>query len=141
MADVHAIERAVFGDPWSARDFHDAVVARVPFFVAELAGAGLVGYVVAHYAADEGEILNLAVAPTARRRGVGRALAARALATLKERDVRQVYLEVRTSNAAAQALYAALGFREVGRRARYYRRPVEDAVVLQAAILADGCDA
>ncbi|HEY3279560.1 MAG TPA: ribosomal protein S18-alanine N-acetyltransferase [Gemmatimonadales bacterium] len=140
MAAVHAIERAVFGDPWSARDFDDSVAARVPFFVA-LADGEIAGYVIAHYAADEGEILNLAVAPEQRRRGLGRALARRALAALAERDVREVYLEVRVSNAAAHALYEGLGFKKVGRRAGYYRRPAEDAVVLRAAILADGGDA
>jgi ribosomal-protein-alanine N-acetyltransferase len=137
---VHAIERAVFGDPWSERDFHDTVASRVPFFVAVVDGE-IAGYVVAHYAADEGEILNLAVAPHARRRGLGRALAERALAALAAHDVRQVYLEVRASNAAARTLYEGLGFAKVGQRAKYYRQPTEDAVVLRAAILADGGDA
>lgn len=140
MAAVHAIERAAFGDPWSERDFDDSVAARVPFLVALVDGA-VAGYVVAHYAADEGEILNLAVAPAHRRRGLGRALVERALTALAARDVRDVYLEVRASNAGAQALYQGVGFREVGRRACYYRRPVEDAVILRAAILADGGNA
>jgi ribosomal-protein-alanine N-acetyltransferase len=140
VAAVHAIERAVFGDPWSARDFDDTVASRVPFFVAVVDGE-IAGYVVAHYAADEGEILNLAVASHERRRGLGRALAERVLAALAARDVRQVYLEVRASNAVAQALYDGLGFEKVGQRAKYYRRPTEDAVVLRAAILADGGDA
>jgi [ribosomal protein S18]-alanine N-acetyltransferase len=89
------------------------------------------GYVVALDAADEGEILNLAVAPGGRRRGLGRALVQDILQELAERGVRQVYLEVRESNAPARALYAAHGFREVGRRKQYYRRPVEDAIVLR----------
>src|SRR5439155_633897 len=53
------------------------------------------------------------------------------------RGVRTVYLEVRTSNASARRLYESLGFGEVARRAHYYRRPVEDAVVLRAAIPAE----
>jgi ribosomal-protein-alanine N-acetyltransferase len=52
--------------------------------------------------------------------------------------VAAVFLEVRESNLPAQRLYEAIGFREVGRRRRYYQRPVEDAVVLRAAISADG---
>ena len=102
---------------------------------------GIVGYVIAQDAADEAEILNLAVAPARHRGGIGRALVERALATLARRGVRRVFLEVRESNSAARALYAALGFQEVGRRSRYYRRPVEDAIVLRAAIPADGGDA
>lgn len=102
---------------------------------------GVAGYAVAHHAADEGEILNLAVAPAHHRRGIGRALVEEVLARLAARGVRAVFLEVRASNTAARALYAGVGFREVGRRARYYRRPVEDAIVLRAANVADGGDA
>jgi len=112
----------------------------VLFLVATDAGV-VAGYVIAQDAADEGEILNLAVATGRQRRGVGRALAERALAALADRGVERVFLEVRQSNVAARALYSSLGFGEVGRRARYYRRPVEDAIVLRAAIPADGRDA
>ncbi len=140
MPQVHTIEQAVFSDPWSARDFRECVVSDVVFLVA--AGPdGVAGYVIAQDAADEGEILNLAVAPARHRGGIGRALVARTLATLARRGASRVFLEVRESNAAARALYAALGFGEVGRRPRYYRRPVEDAIVLRAAIPADGGDA
>jgi [ribosomal protein S18]-alanine N-acetyltransferase len=137
---IEAIEQGVFTDPWSARDFRDCVVADTVFLVAEAAG-GVAGYVVAHDAAGEGEILNLAVAPAGLRRGIGRALVQEALAVLAGRGVSEVFLEVREANGAARALYGSLGFREVGRRARYYRRPVEDAVVLRAAIPADEGDA
>jgi len=89
------------------------------------------GYVVAIDAADEGEILNLAVAPQSRRHGLGHALVRRVLEALTGRGARAIYLEVRESNAPARRLYAAHGFREVGRRQRYYRRPVEDAIVLR----------
>jgi len=104
--------------------------------VAESGGSGggggaIVGYVVALEAADEGEILNLAVAPAGRRNGLGRALVQQILEVLTARGVRQVYLEVRESNEPARALYAAHGFKEVGRRKQYYRRPVEDAIVLR----------
>jgi len=129
---VHAIEQAVFADPWSTQDFRDCVMSDALFLVAEGNGAdAIAGYVVALDAADEGEILNLAVAPADRRNGLGRALVEEVLEALAERGVRQVYLEVRESNAPARALYAAHGFREVGRRKQYYRRPAEDAIVLR----------
>ena len=91
----------------------------------------IAGYVVALDAADEGEILNLAVAEVGRRRGLGRALVEAIVEALTERGVRQVYLEVRQSNAPARALYETFGFREVGCRKAYYRRPVEDAIILR----------
>jgi len=120
----------VFSDPWSTQDFRDCV-SFASFLVAEAAEERIVGYIVALDAADEGEILNLAVSPATRRTGLGRALVHEMLEALSDRGVRQVYLEVRESNAPARALYAAHGFKEAGRRKQYYRRPVEDAIVLR----------
>jgi [ribosomal protein S18]-alanine N-acetyltransferase len=119
----------VFADPWSTQDFRDCVSFAL-FLIAEEQGE-IAGYVVALEAADEGEILNLAVGEGGRRRGLGRALVEAIVSALSERGVREVYLEVRESNAAARALYAAFGFKDVGRRKAYYRRPVEDAIVLR----------
>ena len=133
MAGVAPIERAVFSDPWSQRDFRECLAVGVPFFVAEASGA-VVGYVIAHYAVDEAEILNLGVMPAHRRRGVGRALVEAMLARLRQRGITAVFLEVRESNANAQQLYTALGFTRVGRRRNYYRLPTEDAVILRAPI-------
>jgi ribosomal-protein-alanine N-acetyltransferase len=139
---VLAIEHVVFADPWSREDFEGCVSADALFLVAiSKPDAALLGYLIALDTADEGEILNLAVAPNGRRHGVGRALVEEALEQLAGRGVQQVYLEVRESNAAARALYAAYGFEEVGRRRRYYRRPVEDAIVLRAEIGMDTSDA
>ncbi|HWC72583.1 MAG TPA: ribosomal protein S18-alanine N-acetyltransferase [Gemmatimonadales bacterium] len=127
---MRAIEQEVFADPWSTQDFRDCVTSDALFLVAEVDGK-VGGYVIAIDAADEGEILNLAVAPTGRRHGLGRALVEAILELLTDREVAHVYLEVRESNGPARALYATQGFREVGRRAQYYRRPVEDAIVLR----------
>lgn len=132
-----AIERVVFADPWPRHDFHDCIASGAAFLVAQAgedARVGIAGYVVARAIAGEAEILNLAVAPGARRRGVGRALVLAVLHALGAAGAREVFLEVRESNAGARALYAAHGFREVGRRPRYYRRPVEDAILLRAAL-------
>jgi len=122
------------------KDFRECIAAGVPFLVA-VAGADVAGYAIAHVAADEGEILNLGVAAAHRRRGVGRRLVQAMVATLAARGAAAVYLEVRESNAAARGLNQELGFREVGRRSRYYRQPVEDAILLRAAISAETCDA
>lgn len=127
---MHAIEQEVFADPWSTQDFRDCVASDAIFLVGESTDS-IAGYVVALDAADEGEILNLAVAPGGRRHGLGRALVQHVLDALASRGARQIYLEVRESNGSARALYAAQGFKEVGRRKQYYRRPVEDAIVLR----------
>lgn len=137
---VVAIECASFSDPWSAHDFHECIAASLTVLVAVRRG-DVAGYVVARAAADEGEILNLAVGAAHQRRGLGRALVRQALAGLAARGARTVYLEVRESNAAARGLYEGLGFVVQARRANYYRRPVEAALVLKAAILADRANA
>jgi len=122
-----------FSDAWSFGDFAECAAVGVPFLVAVERGS-VVGYVIGQTAADEGEILNLGVAPAHRGRGVGHALVERMLALLHERGAEVAYLEVRESNGAARHLYESLGFREVARRRRYYRRPVEDAVVLRTTL-------
>ena len=132
MPAVRAIEQEVFADPWSTQDFRDCLTSDALFLIAEAGDSKAIGgYVVAIDAADEGEILNLAVAPARRRNGLGRALVQHVLEALSARGARQIYLEVRESNAPARALYAAYRFKEVGRRNAYYRRPVEDAIVLR----------
>ena len=138
---VEAIERASFADPWSFETFSDALSLRhLRFLVAEESPRGgaaeggepsVVGYVVALVMADEGEIADVAVLPAAKRRGIGRALLERMSAELAEEGVHALFLEVRESNAAARALYSALGFAEVGRRPAYYRHPSEDALLLR----------
>ena len=131
--DISAIERRAFSDPWSAGSFR-ALFGNplVHFAVAEDALSGRVlGYVVSWYVVDEAEIANLAVADDVRRSGVGARLLDHALDIARERNSRVVFLEVRESNTAARDLYTSRGFEVAGRRSKYYRKPVEDALVLR----------
>jgi ribosomal-protein-alanine N-acetyltransferase len=132
---IVAIEREAFSDPWSASSFREALRHDVVYFAcARRDGEEVAGYVVAWFAADEGEIANLAVAPEAWGQGVGRALLDAALEEGERRETAAVYLEVRESNDRARGLYRSRGFEEVGRRRRYYRKPVEDAIVLRRTL-------
>jgi ribosomal-protein-alanine N-acetyltransferase len=129
-----AIERACFSDPWTASGIRETIqyeTARA--FVAELEGKA-VGYVMARISGEEGEILNLAVLPKSRRKGIARCLLDEALGSIVAAGVTEAYLEVRQSNAEAIALYQAHGFRPVGVRPDYYRDPREDALVLRAPL-------
>jgi ribosomal-protein-alanine N-acetyltransferase len=131
---VVEIERSSFSDPpWSRESFIALVDSpRAYFSVACESPAGtVIGYVVAWFVADEAEIANLAVAPHRRTRGVGARLLDAALTEAQLAGARVVHLEVRDSNAAARALYGSRGFSTVGRRRRYYRDPVEDALLLR----------
>lgn len=129
-----AIERECFSDPWTTAGIHETIqyeTARA--FVAEVRGAP-VGYVMARISGEEAEILNLAVLPKCRRRGIARCLLEEALAAVVTAGGREAYLEVRQSNAVALSLYQAYGFRPVGVRPDYYRNPPEDALVLRALL-------
>ena len=89
-----------------------------------------IGFVMARVAADEAEVLTLAVVPEARNEGHGTVLMLMALTSALSRGANAMFLEVSTTNIGARALYAASGFTEVGRRARYYPDG-SDALVLR----------
>ncbi len=137
LADVPAlvaIERACFSDPWTASGIRETIqyeTARA--FVAEAEGEA-VGYVMARISGEEGEILNLAVLPKWRRKGIARCLLDEALGSIAAAGVTEAYLEVRQSNGEAITLYQSQGFRPVGVRPDYYRDPREDALVLRAPL-------
>ncbi len=98
------------------------------------ARGGVTGFLVGRQAAGEAEVLNLAVTPDQRRKGVATALLEAFLEAIASNGTRRVFLEVRESNAVAIAFYEALGFATIGRRTAYYQDPSEDALVLERAL-------
>ena len=135
LDDVAAIERAVFRDPWSRRSFVDLVHAqRVTFLVAVDANT-VVGYAVVLLAGAESELANLAVAGLLQGQGIGERLLRAAITAARDRGAEEIFLEVRASNASAIGLYSSEGFETVGRRARYYVRPIEDALVMRKSLV------
>jgi ribosomal-protein-alanine N-acetyltransferase len=136
VPSVVAIEQAAFSDPWSAASFREALAHPAVFFAgARRDGGELAGYVVAWFAADEGEIANLAVDPARWGGGVGKILLDAALAEGARRGAESVYLEVRVSNDGARRLYRSRGFEVVGRRRGYYQHPPEDAIVFRRTLI------
>lgn len=125
------IERAAYDFPWSAGIFSECMnagyVCRVCFNEVEMAGYGIMSV-----GAGECHIMNLCVHPEQHGNGYGSLLMADLLAIAKRSNAHIAFLEVRTSNRRAHALYQHLGFNEVGIRKNYYpaRRGREDAYVL-----------
>jgi ribosomal-protein-alanine N-acetyltransferase len=134
LDDVAAIERAVFNDPWSRRSFADLVDERHVIFLVAADENAVVGYAIVLVAGVESELANLAVGRLMQRQGLGARLLAQAMDRARERGAREIFLEVRASNAAAIHLYSENGFQAVGRRVRYYARPIEDAIVMKAGL-------
>ncbi|WP_332640221.1 GNAT family N-acetyltransferase [Brevundimonas sp.] len=117
-ARLAALHAEAFDAPWDAAAF-DSLLGQAGVHLAESPD----GFILMRTAADEAEILTLAVRPGARRRGLGAELVARGAAEAAARGATRLFLEVADDNAAARALYARAGFAEAGRRPRYYARP------------------
>lgn len=131
LPGIVAIERVAFSDPWTEAAFAGLLGQPQVLVKVALAAGEVAGYSVAWVVADEAELANLAVVPARRGEGIGGRLLDDLLAELAARGGATVYLEVRASNAAAQALYRSRGFTVAGRRKAYYRRPTEDALVMR----------
>jgi ribosomal-protein-alanine N-acetyltransferase len=134
LDDIAAIERAVFNDPWSRRSFVDLVDEHQVIFLVAVDDGAVVGYAIVLIAGVESELANLAVGRLLQRRGLGARLLDEAMSGARARGAVEMFLEVRASNAAAIRLYSSAGFQAVGRRVRYYARPIEDAIVMKAGL-------
>lgn len=128
---VVAIEADVHAHPWSRGNFADSLAAGYHCWIARQE-ATIVGYAIVAVAAGEAHLLNLSVARAWQRRGIGGEITGFLLRLARDYGAERVYLEVRPTNAAARALYAAHGFVEIGRRRDYYPAGEgrEDAVVM-----------
>lgn len=127
LGGIVAIEQEVFSDPWPRESFH-RLLSQLALVADD--GDEVAGYILAHWAGEESEILNLAVHPEQRRRGIARRLVEEAVVQLVANGVRLVFLEVRASNEGARAFYDGLGFRQMGWHPGYYHRPREDALIM-----------
>lgn len=135
LVEVMAIEHVAFRHPWSADLFrrellHDWSAILVAEDPAQPPRQRIVGFIIFWLVHDEVHVLNVASHPEFRRQGVAKALLAEA--EVRGRTTRAVLatLEVRRSNAAALALYRAVGYRPVGVRPNYYADDGEDAIVM-----------
>jgi len=109
-------------------------VARDSSELTSLAGRKLKGFIAARLIADELHINNVAVRQEYRRSGIGTKLLETVLKEGQKKGARLAFLEARSSNVPAQALYARSGFRATGRRKDYYSDPLEDAIVMSLAL-------
>ena len=132
VASVAAIEKECFGrEGWSERSVAGELTnALALWLVAEEDGV-VAGYVGSQTVCAETDMMNVAVTADFRRRGIGEQLVNALVDELKALESHSLTLEVRASNTPAQALYEKLGFREVGRRPKYYQNPREDALILR----------
>ncbi len=128
---VMEIERASYTAPWPEASFR-GLLSRTDasIHIAENEGR-IVGYAACWAVMEQGELGNIAVAPGQRGRGIAKRLMDAVIEDMRERGVRELFLEVRVTNDVARHLYERYGFEEIGCRPDYYTAPVEDAIVMR----------
>ena len=128
---IAQLEIACFSDPWSVKSIASEVENPLSYWLVADDNGTIAGYVGSQSVLDAADMMNLAVAPAYRRKGVAQALVNALVEHLQSKQVIALLLEVRVSNEPAIALYEKMGFEQVGRRPRYYHNPREDALILR----------
>lgn len=131
VQQIAALEKECFSDPWSVASIASELSNPLSLWLVALDGDRVVGYVGSQSVLDGADVMNLAVSSQYRRQGIAQNLMLLLEEELKKKGVLMLALEVRVSNTAAISLYEMIGFRQVGRRPRYYSNPREDALILR----------
>ena len=131
VSQVALLEKCCFADPWSEKSIAEELNHEYSLWLVAVENDRLLGYVGSQTAMWETDMMNIAVAPSRRREGLGNILVTELIRELRNRGSSSLALEVRASNEPAKALYESLGFHQVGLRKNYYRNPKEDALILR----------
>ena len=130
VAQVAVLEKLCFSDPWSENSVASELENPLSLWLIAEEDGAVCGYVGSQTVLDETDMMNIAVRPDCRRKGIAAALITELVSRLKAQGSRILRLEVRESNFSAIALYEALGFTQLGLRKNYYRNPKENALIL-----------
>ncbi len=131
IAQIAALEKLCFSDPWPEAAIVPELTNPLSLWLVAMVGQRLVGYVGSQTVEEESDMMNIAVHPDFRRRGIAERLVLELVTALNDRGSRSLALEVRASNGPAISLYEKLGFSQAGLRKNYYRNPKEDALILK----------
>jgi len=128
--DILEIEKKSFPSPWGFLQFLDELTNPSSHIWALLEEEKIVGYICFWIVSDEIHIMNIAIHPDMRGKGMAKLLLKRLIDMALNKKISQIWLEVRPSNRAAISLYNAVGFKKVGVRKRYYPDTHEDAIIM-----------
>ena len=131
VSQIAKLEELCFSDPWSENSIVSELDNRLSYWLVATENDNVIGYVGSQTVLDGTDMMNIAVSPQYRRRGIAEALVNTLIQDLQKKGVVFLMLEVRKSNTSAIALYEKLGFVQVGIRKNYYRKPKEDALILR----------
>ena len=130
VSQIARLEAQCFSDPWSEKSIASELENPLSLWLVAEENDQVFGYVGSQTVLDESDMMNVAVDPRFRRQGIARALIETLIAELAKMGSRCLRLEVRVSNENARALYARMGFQQLGLRKNYYHNPKEDALIL-----------
>ena len=131
VAQIAQLEKLCFSDPWSESSISSELKNELAYWLVALEGETVAGYIGSQTVMGETDMMNIAIHPDYRRRGIAETLVNSLVDALKAQGSHCLTLEVRASNLPAQALYEKLGFALLGKRPRYYHNPREDAYILR----------
>ena len=131
VPQIAELEKICFNDPWSEKSIASELDNRLSLWLVAMDGDRVTGYVGSQSVLGETDMMNIAVHPDFRRRGIAEELVVKLVEALKVRGNHSLMLEVRVSNDPARKLYDKMGFQQVGLRKNYYRNPMEDACILR----------
>ncbi len=129
-AEISIAEEEIFSDPWSEGDITSLISTEGSMCYTALSDGKLIGYLIGRQISPEGEIYRLATLPEYRRRGIAYRLLDYAVKTERGRGLESLFLEVREKNLPARNLYKSYGFREIGVRKNYYKKPDDNAIIM-----------
>lgn len=132
---IMAIEPHIYSHPWTRGNFTDSLKSGYPAYVLKY-NAEIIGYALMMMVLDEAHLLNLSVTKAYQKQGLGRLLLEYMISIAQEKKAANMFLEVRTSNISAIALYENIGFNEMAVRRGYYpaHNGREDAVLMGLAL-------
>jgi ribosomal-protein-alanine N-acetyltransferase len=134
---ISELEKEIFSDPWSERSVTDTITLDGAMCYVALTDGELQAYILGRIIPPEGEIYRIATAPNKRKRGIAYRLLDYMTKCERGRGLERLFLEVRSKNLAALALYRTFGFEKIGVRKNYYKNPDDDATVMLKASRAD----
>ena len=131
VAQIAELEKLCFSDPWSENSVASELKNKLALWLVAEEEGKVAGYIGSQTCTDESDVMNVAVHPDFRRRGIAETLVNALVEELRAIESRCLTLEVRASNVPAISLYEKLGFAQIGRRKNYYRNPREDALIMR----------
>ncbi|MEG0387632.1 MAG: ribosomal protein S18-alanine N-acetyltransferase [Niameybacter sp.] len=135
VQSIYEIEVDSFSVPWSLESIAKELESSVAYYLIAEEEGQVLGYAGLWNVVGEGQITNIAVRPSGRRKGIGKQLIEGLMSYGQDRALEVLILEVRASNEPAINLYTGAGFTEVGKRKNYYTKPTEDALLMAYAFI------